>query len=105
VEEGGAEVVVADGVVQVGQLALRLPIAPQDALAQRAVLALVDALPALPLLTQLGKESGVATPQLSRFMRGERTLTLPAAEKICRALHLHLTPDQPPGKATTKEEG
>jgi transcriptional regulator with XRE-family HTH domain len=43
-------------------------------------------------LTQIGKESGVATPQLSRFMKGERTLTLPSVEKICLALNLQLAP-------------
>jgi transcriptional regulator with XRE-family HTH domain len=45
-------------------------------------------------LNRLGKSSGVATPQLSRFMRGERTLTLPAAEKLCEALGLELTKRQ-----------
>jgi DNA-binding phage protein len=51
-------------------------------------------------LTQLSKDCGVATPQLSRFMKGERTLTLPNAEKICRALGLHLAPvpEGPPPK-------
>ncbi len=51
-------------------------------------------------LNQIGRESGVAVPQLSRFMRGERTLTLPAAEKLCRALRLGLAPlegeEEPP---------
>src|SRR5581483_4097670 len=44
-------------------------------------------------LNELGKASGVATPQLSRFMRGERTLTLPAVERICSVLHLNLIPE------------
>jgi transcriptional regulator with XRE-family HTH domain len=43
-------------------------------------------------LNQLSKDSGVATPQLSRFMRGERTLTLPMAEKLCDVLGLQLSP-------------
>jgi hypothetical protein len=42
-------------------------------------------------LNQLGKESRVGTSQISRFMRGIRTLTLPAAERICQVLHLRLT--------------
>lgn len=41
-------------------------------------------------LYEISKSSGVAASQLSRFMRGERTLTLPAASKVCDALHLHL---------------
>jgi transcriptional regulator with XRE-family HTH domain len=43
-------------------------------------------------LNQLGKAAGVGPNQLSRFMRGERTLTLPVAEKICAALGLGLAP-------------
>ena len=39
----------------------------------------------------------MAPPQLSRFMRGERTLTLPTAEKICRVLNLELA-ERPPAK-------
>jgi antitoxin component HigA of HigAB toxin-antitoxin module len=35
----------------------------------------------LPLL-RLSKETGVSTPQLSRFMRGKRSLSLPAAEAL-----------------------
>jgi transcriptional regulator with XRE-family HTH domain len=41
-------------------------------------------------LNQLSREAGVSVPQLSRFVLGERTLTLPAAEKLCAALHLDL---------------
>jgi hypothetical protein len=39
---------------------------------------------------QLAKESGVAAPQLYRFVNGDRTLTLPAVEKLCRTLDLEL---------------
>src|SRR4051794_8753908 len=46
-------------------------------------------------LSQLGKEARVTQPQLSRFLRGERTLTLPAAEKLCEALGLGLVPLSP----------
>jgi transcriptional regulator with XRE-family HTH domain len=44
-------------------------------------------------LYQLSKDAGVGKDQLSRFMRGERTLTLPVAEKVCRALGLRLAPE------------
>lgn len=42
-------------------------------------------------LRDLGRACGVGGDRLSRFMRGERDLTLGAAEKICRALGLRLT--------------
>jgi transcriptional regulator with XRE-family HTH domain len=41
-------------------------------------------------LNQISKATGVGSNQLSRFMRGERTLTLPVAEKLCDALGLRL---------------
>ncbi len=47
-------------------------------------------------LNQLGIQSGVSAGQLSRFMRGERVLTLPAAEKIVTALGLRLMPAKKP---------
>jgi hypothetical protein len=34
--------------------------------------------------------AGVDSAQLSRFMRGKRTLTLPIAEKVCEVLQLDL---------------
>jgi transcriptional regulator with XRE-family HTH domain len=43
-------------------------------------------------LNQIGKEAGVGSNQLSRFMRGIRGLTLNAADKICDALGLELAP-------------
>ncbi len=51
-------------------------------------------------LKQLGEAAGVDPSQLSRFMRAERSLTLPAVEKLCFALGLHLAgdPDAPPAK-------
>src|SRR5690242_3890118 len=63
-------------------------------------------------LNQLGERSGLDSARLSRFMRGERDLTLTAAEKLCDALGLHLagsgrasTP-APRGKSRkAKEEG
>ena len=47
-------------------------------------------------LGELSKRSGVATSQLSYFLRGERTLTLPAAEKLCDALGYQLFRVPPP---------
>jgi transcriptional regulator with XRE-family HTH domain len=48
-------------------------------------------------LLKLSEDSGVSAGQLSRFVRGVRTLTLPAASRVCRALGLHLAGgDKPP---------
>ena len=47
-------------------------------------------------LYQISHSSGVTASQLSRFMRGERTLTLPAAAKICETLRLRLVGDPAP---------
>jgi plasmid maintenance system antidote protein VapI len=33
-------------------------------------------------LNELARRTGVSDPQLSRFLRGERTISLPAAEKL-----------------------
>lgn len=41
-------------------------------------------------LNQIGKQTGVSEAQLSRFVRGQRTLTLPAAAKLCVFLGLRL---------------
>jgi len=41
-------------------------------------------------LNQLAKESGVHQAQLSRFLRGERSLRLEAADKLCAYLGLRL---------------
>jgi len=41
-------------------------------------------------LNHLSGVCGVGRDRLSRFLRGERDLTLSAAEQICRALGLHL---------------
>jgi transcriptional regulator with XRE-family HTH domain len=46
-------------------------------------------------LNQIGKASGVDAARLSRFMRGERDLTLEAADKVCQVLHLRLAPYGP----------
>jgi transcriptional regulator with XRE-family HTH domain len=42
-------------------------------------------------LNQLSKDCGVDTGRLSRFLRGERDITISAADRICRALGLTLT--------------
>jgi transcriptional regulator with XRE-family HTH domain len=42
-------------------------------------------------LNQLAKATGVHQGQLSRFLRAERSLTLPAAAKLCTYLGLQLT--------------
>jgi hypothetical protein len=45
-------------------------------------------------LTQLGKACKVDPGQLSRFMRGERLLSLPAAAKVAEFLQLKLIGQQ-----------
>ena len=42
-------------------------------------------------LNGLAKQTGVHQAQLSRFLRGERTLRLTAAAKVCGYLKLSLT--------------
>src|SRR5437773_2474498 len=53
-------------------------------------------------LNQLGQERGVDSGRLSRFMRGERDLTLEATTRLCQVLGLELTgvPRGRPPKAT-----
>jgi transcriptional regulator with XRE-family HTH domain len=43
-------------------------------------------------LNALAKETGVSAGVLSRFVRGERNVTVATAEKICQALDLVLVP-------------
>jgi hypothetical protein len=49
--------------------------------------------------TLAGLEQAADLPkgQLSRFMRGQRTITMPVAERICRVLGLKLTAEGRPG--------
>ena len=54
-------------------------------------------------LNQLGQECGVGPDRLSRFMQGKRTLTLPAAEKICRVLGYELVKQSKP--RPTEQDG
>lgn len=41
-------------------------------------------------LNELSRQAGVAVPQISRFVSGERGLTVAVAAKLCEALHLRL---------------
>ena len=42
-------------------------------------------------LAELSRQTGISTPQLSRFVRGERTLTLPLVEKLMAYFGLKVT--------------
>jgi transcriptional regulator with XRE-family HTH domain len=42
---------------------------------------------------ELARRSGVSQPILSRFLKGERTLTLPIVNKLCEMLGLVLCPE------------
>lgn len=48
--------------------------------------------------TELAQHTGITQPQLSRFVRGIRTLTLPAADRICQYLGLRLVAVKRAGK-------
>ena len=47
---------------------------------------------------RIAKESGLTESQLSYFVRNKRSLTLPAAAKLAKALGLELTPTKKRGK-------
>jgi transcriptional regulator with XRE-family HTH domain len=55
-------------------------------------------------LQQIGKECRIGADRLSRFVRGERSLSLDAAEKVCQVLHLGLArlPGEPPAPSPPK---
>ena len=61
-------------------------------------------------LNELGRRCGVSAAQLSRFLHGERSLTLPAAEKVCDYLGLKLVREKraksllPPRKPTPRPD-
>lgn len=42
-------------------------------------------------MPELSRRTGVSNPQLYRFMSGDRSLTLPAAEKLAQMLGLRLS--------------
>lgn len=46
-------------------------------------------------LYELGRRCKISPAMLSRFMRNERTVTLPIASKICDELGLELHPKKP----------
>jgi transcriptional regulator with XRE-family HTH domain len=52
-------------------------------------------------LRDLSRASGLDPGQLSRFVRGQRSLHLPQAAKLCEVLGLELVPKKPK-KALTK---
>jgi transcriptional regulator with XRE-family HTH domain len=55
------------------------------------VLQLQDAIRSSGLsLNELGRRASVSQAQLSRFLRGDRTLTLPAAARLCAYFGLEL---------------
>jgi plasmid maintenance system antidote protein VapI len=47
-------------------------------------------------MTELSKRTGVSQPQLSRFIKGERSLTLPAAEKLVEYFGIKLVDPEAP---------
>jgi transcriptional regulator with XRE-family HTH domain len=47
----------------------------------------------------IATQTGVSFPVIYRFMKGERTLTLPTAEKLCAHLNLVLTEAKPTKRA------
>jgi transcriptional regulator with XRE-family HTH domain len=49
---------------------------------------------------EMARRSGVDQGQLSRFLRGERTMTLPAAAKLCSILGLELVKKAVQGTTT-----
>src|SRR5262245_10877465 len=59
-------------------------------------------------LHQLGDACNIGADRLSRFVRGERRLSLEAAEKLCQVLHLGLSPlpgEPPARKVRPRPEG
>jgi transcriptional regulator with XRE-family HTH domain len=52
-------------------------------------------------LNELAKRTGVSQPQLWRFMNGQRTLTLPAAARVCEYLGLQLKPGRKSARRDT----
>jgi transcriptional regulator with XRE-family HTH domain len=51
-------------------------------------------------LARLGAAAGIAPGQLSRFVRGERGLTLASAALVCQTLGITLTVPEPPRGTT-----
>jgi transcriptional regulator with XRE-family HTH domain len=55
-------------------------------------------------LHELGRRTGVSQGQLSRFLRGDRTLTLPAAARLCLYFRLGLRREEENPSSQTKSE-
>ena len=55
-------------------------------------------------LNQLGRQAGIDHSRLSRFVRGERDLTLDSVDKLCRVLGLHLVNATADATGETKTE-
>ena len=49
-------------------------------------------------LGELGRQAGISTGQLSRFVRGERSLTLESADKLAKVLKLRMVRGKAPRK-------
>jgi transcriptional regulator with XRE-family HTH domain len=56
-------------------------------------------------LHEIGRRSGVAAPIVSRFMRADRSLTLPVVARLCRALGLRLCAAAETAPAPKKGKG
>ena len=53
-------------------------------------------------LNEVGRRAGVDTGQMSRFMRDERSMTLPKIERLCALLGLELCPVEKGKKAKVR---
>lgn len=56
-------------------------------------------------LAEIARRTNVDHSRLSRFVRGERTLTLPGAAKICELLGLRLVQERPPRGEASDDNG
>jgi transcriptional regulator with XRE-family HTH domain len=55
-------------------------------------------------ISELARQSGVSQPQLSRFVNGQRTLTLQTAAKLFELLNLQVIQTAPPATKRAAEE-
>jgi transcriptional regulator with XRE-family HTH domain len=56
-------------------------------------------------LNEISRRTGMSQGQLSRFLRGDRTLTLPAAARVCIYFGLELCRPQNPKTERAAEVG
>lgn len=56
-------------------------------------------------LNEIARRSGVDEGRLSRFTRGERTLTMPAAAKVCEVLGMSFIQAEPVPPVEQQPEG